>query len=106
MAMNVSDAEAGSVLDLGDRLEARLERIIEHDRREVWRMLTDPGALANWLAPAAIDARKGVGGLGRASRNAARGAGGRADPLSGRSFPRGAPLLRRTAAALKEGAWP
>lgn len=57
--MNVSDAEAGRVMDLGDRLEARLERIIEHDRREVWRMLTDPAALVNWLAPAEIDARKG-----------------------------------------------
>lgn len=57
--MNVSDAESGSVLDLGDRLEARLERIIEHDRREVWRMLTDPAALVDWLAPAEIDARKG-----------------------------------------------
>ncbi len=57
--MNVSDAEAGRVLDLGDRLEARLERIIDHDRREVWRMLTDPAALVNWLAPAEIDARKG-----------------------------------------------
>lgn len=57
--MSVSDAEAGTVLDLGDRLEARLERIVEHDRREVWRMLTDPAALVNWLAPAEIDARKG-----------------------------------------------
>jgi len=58
-AMHVSDAETGRVLDLGDRLEARLERIIEHDRREVWRMLTEPQALVNWLAPAEIDARKG-----------------------------------------------
>lgn len=57
--MNVSDAETGRVLDLGDRLEARLERIIDHDRREVWRMLTEPQALVNWLAPAEIDARKG-----------------------------------------------
>jgi uncharacterized protein YndB with AHSA1/START domain len=58
-AMHVSDAETGRVLDLGDRLEARLERIIEHDRRAVWRMLTEPQALVNWLAPAEIDARKG-----------------------------------------------
>lgn len=57
--MNVSDAETGRVLDLGDRLEARLERIIDHDRRSVWRMLTDPDAIVNWLAPAEIDARKG-----------------------------------------------
>jgi uncharacterized protein YndB with AHSA1/START domain len=57
--MNVSDAETGRVLDLGDRLEARLERIIDHDRRGVWRMLTDPRAIVNWLAPAEIDARKG-----------------------------------------------
>lgn len=57
--MSVSEADAGTVLDLGDRLEARLERVIEHDRWAVWRMLTEPEALVNWLAPAEIDARVG-----------------------------------------------
>lgn len=40
--------------------ESRLERTYAgHDRDAVWRMLTDSASLAQWIAPGAIEPRKG-----------------------------------------------
>lgn len=43
----------------GGRVEVRMERLIEHDARRVWKMLTDSVYLSQWLAPGVIDPRKG-----------------------------------------------
>ncbi|TAN07294.1 MAG: SRPBCC family protein [Rhodanobacteraceae bacterium] len=40
--------------------EGKLQRSYEgHDRVAVWRMLTDPASLAQWIAPGTIEPRKG-----------------------------------------------
>jgi uncharacterized protein YndB with AHSA1/START domain len=39
--------------------EGRLERRLDHDRHAVWRMLTEPQALVQWLAPGSIELRIG-----------------------------------------------
>lgn len=57
--MNGSDGRAGSVKRLGDAFEGRLERVFGHDRDAVWRMLTEPQALAQWLAAGSIELRPG-----------------------------------------------
>lgn len=53
------DVRTGSIKRVGDSVEARLERVIQHDRNTVWRMLTEPLSLAQWLAPGSIDLRPG-----------------------------------------------
>jgi len=40
-------------------LQGRLTRTFEHDQQAVWRMLTDPERLAEWLAPGTIELRPG-----------------------------------------------
>src|SRR5690606_30786927 len=35
------------------------ERVYEHDQAALWRMLTEPQALAQWLAPGTIELRSG-----------------------------------------------
>lgn len=57
--MDGSDGRAGSIRPLGDGFEGRLERVLGHDRDAVWRMLTEPQALAQWLAPGSIELRRG-----------------------------------------------
>jgi uncharacterized protein YndB with AHSA1/START domain len=47
----------------GDGVEARLTRRIAHEPAAVWRMLTDPAKLPEWLAPGHIEPR--VGGAAR-----------------------------------------
>lgn len=44
---------------IGENVEARLERTFDHDRAIVWRMLTEPSGLAQWLAPGTIELRIG-----------------------------------------------
>jgi uncharacterized protein YndB with AHSA1/START domain len=58
-SMVETDAPIGSIRCLDDGFEARLERVLEHDRSSVWRMLTEPQALAQWLAPGSIELRAG-----------------------------------------------
>lgn len=41
------------------KLQARFERTVEHDQHAVWNMLTEPGRLAQWLAPGTIELRIG-----------------------------------------------
>lgn len=40
-------------------VEARLTRSVEHDQQAVWKALTDPARLVEWLAPGTIDTRVG-----------------------------------------------
>jgi len=54
--------EPESLADLarvGGYVEARMTRRLEHPPRAVWRMLTDPAMLPQWLAPGRIELRLG-----------------------------------------------
>ena len=53
--MDEISTPAGSIKRLGSVFEARFERIFEHHRDAVWRMLTDPQAFVQWLAPGTIE---------------------------------------------------
>lgn len=57
--MGESGVQVGRVMRVGDGFEARLERLIGHDRNTIWHMLTVSQALAQWLAPGSIDLRAG-----------------------------------------------
>jgi uncharacterized protein YndB with AHSA1/START domain len=57
--MEENDVRIGSIRRLGNGFEARLERVFGHDQNTVWRMLTEPQALAQWLAPGSIELRLG-----------------------------------------------
>jgi len=57
--MTSSNEELGTLRRTGDRLEGQLTRFIEHDQQAVWRMLTEPQKLAEWLAPGTIELRPG-----------------------------------------------
>ncbi len=57
--MDDGDVQAGQLRRLDDGFEGRIERLVEHDRNAVWRMLTEPQALAQWLAPGSIELRPG-----------------------------------------------
>ncbi len=49
----------GRITAQGEGFQGRLERVFAHDRAAVWRMLTEPQAFAQWLAPGTIDVRPG-----------------------------------------------
>jgi len=51
--------ELGTIRRVGNRFEARLERTLEHEQQAVWKMLTDPGLLPQWLAPGTLSLSKG-----------------------------------------------
>lgn len=55
----MTDEELGTIKQTGNQYEARLERLIDHDRRAVWAMLTDPAHIVQWLAPGEIESKKG-----------------------------------------------
>jgi uncharacterized protein YndB with AHSA1/START domain len=58
--MNGAGDPRGQIRRLADEgYEGRLERRLDHDRHAVWRMLTEPQALAQWLAPGSIELRRG-----------------------------------------------
>ena len=59
--MNQTDAndDLGTVQRGAGVLEGRMERLLEHDQRSVWAMLTAPDRLAQWLAPGTIELRPG-----------------------------------------------
>lgn len=59
--MGEDAAATGSIRRLdGGGFEGRLERTFAgHDRDAVWKMLTDPASLPQWLAPGTIELRKG-----------------------------------------------
>jgi len=51
--------ELGTIKRANGRFEARLERFLEHDPKDVWAMLTDPARLPEWLAPGELALNKG-----------------------------------------------
>lgn len=55
--------ELAALTRRGEVVEARLRRRIDHPPAAVWRMLTDPARLPEWLAPGRIEPR--VGGVAR-----------------------------------------
>lgn len=57
--MSQADVKPGKILRLENAYQARLERSLGCDPDKVWTMLTEPQALAQWLAPGTIDLRKG-----------------------------------------------
>lgn len=57
--MDDGDVQVGRLRRLDDGFEGRIERLVEHDQNAVWRMLTEPQALAQWLAPGSIELRPG-----------------------------------------------
>jgi len=57
--MSTSDAPLGKIERQVDAFVGRLERVYEHEPAAVWRMLTEPAAFAQWLAPGAIELRAG-----------------------------------------------
>ena len=57
--MSAGNVPLGQIRRLENGFEGRLERLLEHDRDAVWRMLTESQALAQWLAPGAIELRAG-----------------------------------------------
>lgn len=46
--------ELGSIRRIEGYVEARLERLLEHERKTVWSALTEPARLVEWLAPGEI----------------------------------------------------
>ena len=57
--MSLDEVKLGTVRRIGNCFEARIERMLEHDSTEVWKMLTDPNLLSQWLAPGEISLSKG-----------------------------------------------
>jgi uncharacterized protein YndB with AHSA1/START domain len=57
--MQGADDELAVLSRANGNLQARFERTVEHDQRAVWSMLTEPGRLAQWLAPGTIELRLG-----------------------------------------------
>ncbi len=53
------ELQLGSIERVEGGFEGRLGRVFEHDAQAVWRMLTEPAALAQWLAPGTIEPRLG-----------------------------------------------
>ena len=57
--MSEDSVQLGQLSRIANGFEGVLERQIGHDREAVWRMLTEPQGLAQWLAPGSIELRAG-----------------------------------------------
>lgn len=57
--MSEDSNQPGQVRRVDDGVEGRIERVYAHGPAALWRMLTDPQAMAQWLAPGTIDLRAG-----------------------------------------------
>jgi uncharacterized protein YndB with AHSA1/START domain len=57
--MSLEEIELGTIARVGNCFEAHIERVLEHDQAAVWKMLTDPSMLPQWLAPGDIGLSKG-----------------------------------------------
>jgi uncharacterized protein YndB with AHSA1/START domain len=57
--MSEDSSEQGTIRRVEGGFEGRIERTYPHDQAALWRMLTDPQALAQWLAPGTIELRAG-----------------------------------------------
>ncbi|BCN36968.1 hypothetical protein ALDI51_02870 [Alicycliphilus denitrificans] len=51
----MSTADIGTLQRTATGFEGRLTRRLDHGADAVWRMLTDPQAMAQWLAPGSIE---------------------------------------------------
>jgi len=58
-AMAGDELQLGSIARIEDGFEGRLARVFAHDVGSVWRMLVEPAAMAQWLAPGSIEPRVG-----------------------------------------------
>lgn len=50
---------AGRIRRVDSGFEGRIERRLEHPPAAVWKMLTEPQGIAQWLAPGTIELRPG-----------------------------------------------
>ena len=57
--MTDSTARLGSVRRSETGFEGRMQRHFQHPPRVVWRMLTEPQGIAQWLAPGTLDLQQG-----------------------------------------------
>jgi uncharacterized protein YndB with AHSA1/START domain len=57
--VSASNEELGTLRRVGDQFVGQLVRMMEHDETSVWRMLTQPERIAEWLAPGTIELRLG-----------------------------------------------
>ncbi len=57
--MTEISGELGTVKRVNSIYKVRLERMLAHDQRAVWTMLTQPSRMIDWLAPGEIEKRKG-----------------------------------------------
>ena len=57
--MNASTPDIGKLQRIPQGFEGVLSRQYDHDAAAVWRMLTEPQAMAQWLAPGSIELRVG-----------------------------------------------
>lgn len=57
--MSSEEIQLGAVRRAGNSYQARIERTLEHDRADVWKMLTDSSLLPQWLAPGSLSSSKG-----------------------------------------------
>ena len=55
----MSTADIGTLQRTPTGFEGQLTRQLDHDAVAVWRMLTDPLAMAQWLAPGSVEQRAG-----------------------------------------------
>ncbi|GAA3987473.1 hypothetical protein GCM10022279_08090 [Comamonas faecalis] len=57
--MTAPAADVGTLKRTTDGFEGVLTRQFDHDGAAVWRMLTDPPSMAQWLASGSIELREG-----------------------------------------------
>ena len=55
----MADVELGTLTRTSGCFEARLVRLLQHDQKAVWVMLTDPARLPEWLAPGELSLKRG-----------------------------------------------
>lgn len=57
--MSEEAVQVGRLEAVDGGFQGQLERVFAHDCAVVWRMLTEPQALAQWLAPGSMELRPG-----------------------------------------------
>jgi uncharacterized protein YndB with AHSA1/START domain len=57
--MSAGSTEQGRIRHVDGGFEGRIERVYAHDPSALWRMLTEPQGLAQWLAPGTVELRAG-----------------------------------------------
>ena len=57
--MSYEEIPLGVIRRVGNSYQARIDRTLEHDRTDVWKMPTDSSLLPQWLAPGSVSSSKG-----------------------------------------------